>query len=155
MKYLTIFVVLVAVVTSGLMVAYGIDTTQTYLPFVSKGVEYPFNGWVVADRWVIDSVTYIALFHPEGWRLTARCLDPNLPAPELHSPCVYLGGSMFNCGYGYQNFAVIELIVTPTATNTPLPTYTSTPTELPTDTPEPTLHPPTGVTNTPTPEVTK
>jgi len=172
-RFMFVFILAVILVCFAALVyaAAGAPLDQVYLPSVNKPPEFPFSGWVVADRWVVNSVTYVALHHPEGWRINARCIDQNLPAPELHAPCVYLGGAIWNCGYGYQNFAAVELIVTPTPTNTPVPTATatatatSTPTETPTPTPTATatelptetitatLHPPTGITDTPTPEL--
>jgi len=157
-KSLIILLVLLAVITSSLLVVRANTPNNVFLPFVRNPEDYPTDGWIIITRWVDNGQTYFTILHPEGWRVTGVCANPNLPAPDVYTMCIYLGGGMFDCGGIYQPIRIEELLVTPThtptstPTRTPTPTSTSTPTEIPTETITATLHPPTGLTSTPTPE---
>jgi len=150
-RFCIVFIAAVVLLAFALMVyAASADTpNNVYLPALRQPEEYPIDGWIIIARWVDGSRTFFTLLHPEGWRLTGVCANPNLPAPDVYMMCIYLGGGMFDCGGIYQPVRVHQLLVTPTATATLTPTATAT--ESPTETPEPTLHPPTGITETPTP----
>lgn len=142
------FIAAVILLCFGLMVyaAAGHGTYLQYLPAVDNPPDYPSTGWTVIAVWGNQAETFATLTHADGWQVTGRCIDPAYPAPPLGASCTLVGATFFCDGYS-QRYTLVELLITPT------PTETLTPTPLPTDTPEPTLAPPTGITETPTPEV--
>ena len=149
-----VFIAAVVLLAFALMVyAASADTpSNVYLPALRQPEEYPQAGWVITARWGNQAQTFFTLTHPGGWEVTGVCMDPQYPAPNVGDTCTLVNGT-FYCIGSTQRIAIVVPVITPTATATATATATSTatPTELPTETPEPTLHPPTGITDTPTP----
>ena len=142
MKYILSSLTIVFVVLASVaMIAFGANTEQTYLPWVTKSLDYPVNGWVITSLWVINGETFAQLEN-NGWVVNGKCIDSAYPAPPVGTSCQLFDG-IFYCSGSSQRFTLIELIV--------IPTITPTPTQLPTETPGITPSPPTGITSTPTP----
>jgi len=160
-KVIVISLLFIVVIASSLLVVKANTPNNLFLPIIynsGNSHTYPVQGWIVSEVYGNNAQTRFTMTHPDGWVMTGECLDPTYPSPPVGTSCDFVNNIWYCDGYS-QRIIIIFVLVTPTPTLTPTPTSTltptstSTPTELPTDTPEPTLPPPTGITDTPTPEV--